>query len=239
MKIFLSHRGRDKALVREFKSMLPSFLHAWLDEESLSWGERFPDTLERTIRSDADFVVIFLDKDTLRSKWVVQELEWARRREQKLKRTFVLPILLDDVAPNELPEGFSERISLRLNDYNHSTVEELARRATLKLFQLVADNYAALQARSFPARLVTLRRELTPGQSKLLGYLVDECRSGRSISQTRIQELMGARYGASEVYYRLESLVLQGFVSKRHEPSARDNYYRLTDAFRELLSEEV
>ena len=42
MKIFLSPRSRDKALVREFRSLLLKFLDTWLDEDSLSWGDSFP-----------------------------------------------------------------------------------------------------------------------------------------------------------------------------------------------------
>jgi hypothetical protein len=93
MRIFLSHRSRDKALIREFKGLLPGFLDAWLDEESLSWGESFPAELKTTIQSGVDFLIIFLDNDAVKSKWVVQELEWAIQRERELKRTFVLPIL--------------------------------------------------------------------------------------------------------------------------------------------------
>src|SRR5215510_2309477 len=32
MRIFLSHRSRDKALVQEFRSLLPRFLDTWLDD---------------------------------------------------------------------------------------------------------------------------------------------------------------------------------------------------------------
>ena len=82
MRIFLSHRSRDKALVREFRSQLPSFLETWLDEESLSWGDSFPTELKLSIQSGVDFLIIFLDNDALSSEWVKQELEWAIEREK-------------------------------------------------------------------------------------------------------------------------------------------------------------
>lgn len=139
MKIFLSHRSRDKALVREFKEMLPAFLKTWLDEESLRWGEYFPAELKTTIQSDADFLIIFLDMDALRSTWVVQELEWAMQRERELNRTFILPILIEDVPAESMPPGFHDRLFLRLSDFTHTSVEALAKNATLKLFQLVVE----------------------------------------------------------------------------------------------------
>ena len=71
MRIFLSHCSRDKALVREFRSMLPSFLNTWLDEDSLSWGDSFSTELRTTIQSGVDFLIIFLDTEALNSKWVM------------------------------------------------------------------------------------------------------------------------------------------------------------------------
>jgi len=52
MKIFVSHRSRENAMVREFKSMLPGFLRTRLDEESLRWGDDFPVKLKTTIQSE-------------------------------------------------------------------------------------------------------------------------------------------------------------------------------------------
>ena len=77
MKIFLSHSGRDQALVREVKGLLPSFLNTWLDEDSLCWGYSLRVQLKSTIQSGIDFLLIFLNTDPLSSNWVMQELEWA------------------------------------------------------------------------------------------------------------------------------------------------------------------
>src|ERR1700730_12142593 len=175
MRIFLSHRSRDKALVREFRAMLPTFLNVWLDEDSLSWGESFPAELKSTIQSGIDFLIIFLDKDALKSKWLMQEVDWAIQRERELKRTFILPIVLEMDASDELPAGFSERVSLRFSDFSHSSVEELAKRGTMKLFQLVVESSSSLQLK-VPSRksLISVRDELSAGQAKLLGYLVEK-----------------------------------------------------------------
>ena len=142
MKIFLSHCSENKPLVREFKNKLPIFLNTWLDEESLSWGDAFPTELEKTIKSEVDFLVIFLDKDGLKSTWVTRELAWAIQREHELKRTFILPILLPEVTSDSLPDGLSDRLSLRLDDFKQDSVEELAKKATMSLFQLVVKSYS-------------------------------------------------------------------------------------------------
>jgi TIR domain-containing protein len=237
MRIFLSHRSRDKALVREFKEMLPAFLNTWLDEDTLSWGDSFPAELKSTIQSGIDFLIIFLDRDALNSKWVMQELEWAMQRERELKRTFVLPILLEVIAPEDLPTGLSERIFLRLSDFDRASVEDLANRAAMKLFQLMIESYSSLQL-EVPSRksLMSLRDELTAGQARLLGYLVEKGKNGSEITQREIEQGTGHAHASAELYYRLESLIQQGFVRKRRISTDGQFSYALTEEFRSQMA---
>jgi hypothetical protein len=238
MRIFLSHRSRDKALVREFRSLLPRFLETWLDEDSLSWGEAFPAELKSSIQSGVDFLIIFLDNEALRSKWVKQELEWAIEREQELKRTFVLPILLGEVAPEGLPAGFSERLSLRLNDFTRPEVESLANKVTLQLFQSMVESFSGLQL-ELPRRtsLATVRDQLSAGQARLLGYVVQQSKSAAEVTQREIESAMGASHSSAELFYRLEVLIAQGFLVKRRVAADGQFSYRLSDDFERTLGE--
>ena len=194
--------------------------------------------LRTIIQSGVDFLVIFLDNESVRSKWVMHELEWAIERERELKRTFVLPILLEMVASDNLPPGFSERLFLRLSDFSHASVEDLAKRATLKLFQLVAESYSSLQL-EMPRRksLQSVRDELTAAQAKLLGYLVDVGGDGSEIPQRQIEHMMQHHKTSSELYYRLESLIHQGFISKRRIATDGPFAYKLTEEFRGELGQ--
>ena len=238
MKIFLSHRSRDKALVREFRGMLPRFLDTWLDEDELTWGDSFSTTLRSAIKSDVDFLIIFLDKDALNSKWVMQELEWARQREQEVKRTFVLPILLGKVELDDLPTGLSERLFLQLSNFNHEAVEGLAKSAAMKLFQLVIDSYSSLQlAPTSGKSLKSVRDELPAGQAVLLGYIVERCKDGNEILQRQIEQGRGYPHASDELYYRLECLIHQGFLSKRRISVDGQFSYRLTRDFLRIIDE--
>jgi hypothetical protein len=143
MKIFLSHRSEHKQLVREFKSRLPTFIHTWLDEDALTWGEDFGKTLQSAIQSDVDFVIIFLDADALESVWVKKELHWALAREIELSRTFVLPIVLDNTPPERFPPALAKRLQLVVSVSAGDLVTELARRASEQLFHLVTETLAA------------------------------------------------------------------------------------------------
>jgi hypothetical protein len=238
VKIFLSHCSRDKPLVNDFKELLPPFLSTWLDDESLSWGDQLATELRSTIQSGVDFLVIFLDNESLNSAWVRQELDWAIQRERELKRTFVLPVLLPQALSEKLPPELSERLFLRLSDYGRASIEALAKRATEKLFQLVVESYSYLQL-EIPHRksLKAMRDELSAGQAKLLGYVVDQCQDGSEVTQRYIENAMQHAHASPELYYRLETLIEQGFLAKRRISSDGMFSYRLTEEFRTALSE--
>ena len=232
MRIFLSHRSRDKALVREFKSFLPSFLNTWLDEDSLTWGEFFPAALKSSIQSGVDFLVIFLDNDSLKSAWVKQELEWALERERELKRTFVLPILLEEVDQDNLPPGFTNRLFLKLSDYTRASVESLADKATLQLFQLVVESFSGLQLEVPQVESLNSKRDyLSAGQARLLGYLVEKAKESSEIKQRKIEKAMEHSTASAELYYRLEALIAQGFLKKRRIPEDGQFSYQLSENF--------
>ena len=90
------------------------------------------------------------------------------QREHELKRTFILPILLEEVPSEKYPTGFSDRQFLRMNDFSQGAVEEVVKRATMKLFQLVVQSYSALQLEIPRSRaLKAVRDELSAGQATL------------------------------------------------------------------------
>ena len=211
MKIFLSHRSERKPLVREFKGKLPGFLNTWLDEESLAWGDTFPDKLKRTITSEVDFLIIFLDNDTLSSKWVTQELEWAIQRERELKRAFILPIVLPEVSSESLPAGFSDRLSLRLSDFEKDSMDELAKKAVIKLFQLVVESYSDTHQyrktqRTRQTQLLGQRppAELRDDEIKILLELMraKEEPGPNYIRLLELSELVGMRSGKVDYFLR-------------------------------------
>ncbi len=236
MRIFLSHRSRDKALVREFRDLLPRFLDTWLDEDSLSWGNTFPAELRSSIQSGVDFLIIFLDNEALKSEWIKRELEWAIKREKELNRTFILPILLEEVSSENLPSGFSERLSIRLIDFHRASVESLAKKATLQLFQLGVESMAGLQL-ELPHResLSKIRDQLSAGQARLLGHIIRQSKGGSEVAQPEIEKAVGRSQSSSEVFYRLESLIAQGFLLKRRVENGRFSYRLSDDIKNEIL----
>lgn len=126
MKVFFSHSSRDKALVSAIKRNLPDHLAAWLDEHELLIGTEISESIDRAIRSDVDFVVIFLSADAIRSEWVKRELAWALNRENEIKRTFVIPVLLEDVWASVEPSEFQRRLYLRCFEQTEAQIQYVA-----------------------------------------------------------------------------------------------------------------
>jgi len=154
-----------------------------------------------------------------------------------LKKTFVLPILLEEVASENLPAGFSERLYLRLSDFTRASVESLANRATLQLFQLVVESFSGLQL-EIPRResLGTIRDQLSAGQARLLGYVVQQCKGVSEVTQREIESMMSHSHSIPELFYRLESLIAQGFLLKRRRVDGQFSY-RLSGDFEKEVRE--
>jgi hypothetical protein len=109
----------------------------------------------------------------------------------------------------------------------------LAKKATEKLFKLVVDSYACLQLETPRTRsLRDLQDELSLGQAKLLGFVVQKCSENSEIAQREIGEAMGNSHTSGELFYRLEYLVSQGFLEKRRFGYDGMFSYRLTADFR-------
>jgi hypothetical protein len=99
MKIFLSHASESKPRVKRLTAGLPKHVEPWLDESELATGHKFGQHIEAAIRSECDFFLVFIDEAALASDWVKREVALGCERHRDLQRTFVLPILIGDVAP--------------------------------------------------------------------------------------------------------------------------------------------
>ena len=70
MKIFLSHTSRDKPLVNAIRKQLPSHIKQWIDEKDLLWGQDLEGVIRKAINKHADYVLVFLGNEYIKSEWV-------------------------------------------------------------------------------------------------------------------------------------------------------------------------
>jgi prolyl-tRNA editing enzyme YbaK/EbsC (Cys-tRNA(Pro) deacylase) len=126
MRIFLSHSGRDKALVREIAGYFPPWLKTWIDEDRLLLGSELAASLEGAINSEVDYVVLLFGKEAAESGWVRREISWALQREAELERTFLLPVLLDDIRERLSEFSLAGCVTLQITDFTAGGTRLLA-----------------------------------------------------------------------------------------------------------------
>jgi hypothetical protein len=140
MRVFLSHASESKPLVRRLTDALPRHVEVWLDADELRLGQKFPQHIERGIRLECDFVIVFVDGHALDSPWVRREVELALKRNTDLQRPFVVPVLIDDVASRLFELGLDpqEFIYLDARDGSDAGVAASAHALQAELFKLAS-----------------------------------------------------------------------------------------------------
>lgn len=189
MRIFLSHSSRDKALVREIRSHLPQHIDSWLDEEKLLIGKDLQVSIREAIQQDADFVVIFLGREAIGSKWVQKELQWALEREKALERVFVLPILLDDVWADVKPQEFQNRLYLKCFDQSAAAVKAVSEQLAEQIFAWLSAHLDKSKRADAPGQAQRIR--LTKAMIKLSAISKEDCKTLRISSIEPVEFVLG------------------------------------------------
>jgi len=139
MRIFVSHSSHQKLFVNEVKRRLPQVVDLWLDEHKLLVGDEIEVTLEEAINKKSDFVLLVIDEHAVRSDWVRKEVAWAVQHEKTLGRTFLLPIVLDVSAWQQLlDEPLRARKYLPCNDFSPFALDAFVNTLVLQLFTWMA-----------------------------------------------------------------------------------------------------
>ncbi len=95
-KVFISHSSNDKAFVRQLASNLKDIGHQpWLDEWEIRVGDCIVSKIEQGI-ADANFVIIVLSSNAVRSGWVEREWKSKYWDEIQQNKTLVLPVLIEN-----------------------------------------------------------------------------------------------------------------------------------------------
>ena len=101
-KIFISHSSKDKQFAIWLGTDLKASGHTpWFDEWDICVGESIPEKVSHGL-SSADFVVVVLSQNSIKSKWVEREWHAKYWSEIEKNQTIVLPILIEDCDIPEL-----------------------------------------------------------------------------------------------------------------------------------------
>jgi hypothetical protein len=97
MKLFLSHKGADKATIREYKKLLEELgLSPWLDEDAMSAGTE----LERGILKgfeDSCAAIFFVTPNYKDENYLATEIDYAIAEKRKKGNKFSIVTLVLDV----------------------------------------------------------------------------------------------------------------------------------------------
>jgi DeoR/GlpR family transcriptional regulator of sugar metabolism len=135
MKIFMSHSGKQKLFVKEIKRYLPHHINVWIDEKEIFVGDNIDFSIVKAIGTDCDFFIVVIDEYALRSEWVLKELNLAVKREEELKRIFLLPIVIDKFAWANISDArIRTKKYLYCPDFTDNTIEAISKELSSEIF---------------------------------------------------------------------------------------------------------
>lgn len=142
MKVFLSHSSMNKTNVKAIVGYLPKQIKTWLDENNLIWGSKLDETFESVIKTEVDYVIVFLSGGRRDNEWVVKELNWALEHSKKTGRSFVLPVIMPGLKVDpylEYPEIKNIKY-ITLDNYEETGFKSCAEKITTQLFALIIND---------------------------------------------------------------------------------------------------
>ena len=112
--VFVSHVHDDAIEVNRLVFHLRAAgIDVWLDRDSIKAGDRWRDAIRAAIQDGAFFIACFSRSYSARSRTFMNEELTIAVEELRLrprKRTWFLPVLLDDGEVPDLPIGFGETL---------------------------------------------------------------------------------------------------------------------------------
>jgi DeoR/GlpR family transcriptional regulator of sugar metabolism len=196
MHIFLSHSSKQKPLVREIKRYLPQYLGTWIDEEKLLFGDNISSSIEATIKSDTDYVLLFIDDFAAESVWVAKELDWTLQAEKTIGRTILLPIVIEEHALRAIPNmEIQNRKHLRLKDFLESSVRALSDAIASDLFALVCRDMDLLRTPKpkTASAAISEAEAFVRGHAALIQKAVFPHRRSNPISRETLREVVNSQ----------------------------------------------
>jgi hypothetical protein len=106
-KVFVSHSSKDKPFVRRIvKELEKHKLEVWFDERAMGVGDSIVSGIDTGLKN-ADYLLVVLSRNSVKSRWVRAELNAALFEEASKQGMAVLPAVIDDC---EIPILLRDRI---------------------------------------------------------------------------------------------------------------------------------
>lgn len=103
-KLFISYSHEDMKTVKQFALQLSlRGFDLWMDEKNISFGGNYTTAILHGIH-EADVYLVFLSENSIKSRWVNAEIDFALREKIEGKKLVIVPVRLDD---SEVPVALS------------------------------------------------------------------------------------------------------------------------------------
>lgn len=121
--VFLSHNENDKPFARRLGADLESHgIKVWIDEAEIKIGDSLIEKISDGLR-EIDYVAVILSLNSVKSKWVQEEINIAMYRQISNKTIKILPILYQKCEQPIFLEGRKYCDFLDVNKYQESLKE--------------------------------------------------------------------------------------------------------------------
>ena len=111
MKVFISHSSKDHNFIKLLAEKLKEdSINVWIDDWELQVGDSIIQKISEGIRKSS-FLIIVLSKYSIKSNWVLRELNSTLMRQLTKDDIKILPILLE-IELDEVPPLMSDIYSV-------------------------------------------------------------------------------------------------------------------------------
>jgi hypothetical protein len=152
----MCHSSKQKLFVNKLKEFLPGPIQAWIDDKEIVIGENIQTSITKAI-NDCDFFIVVIDENALNSAWVLKEIKLALKKEKKLKRLFVLPIVLDNASWNKIDiSEIKSKKYLPCHSLNPADIEVVAKELISEIFTWLCREFDNKNSKSGNNKLIDI-----------------------------------------------------------------------------------
>lgn len=136
--IFLSYSRADTARASAIvHDLTEEGFTIWQDVGNVLHGDRIRESINDGIRNSSAFLIL-LSPRSLRSRWVLNELDAAMLREITAGEKIVIPILLGKIRPSQIPEDLQGKLFVDLR-FNFAPKYQLEREKLILTLRLITN----------------------------------------------------------------------------------------------------
>jgi TIR domain len=120
--IFISHSSRDKAAATHLATTLNfCSVDVWLDDWELEVGQSLTDEIAKAM-DESQYIAILITENYNKTVWTKTEYKKALAREQKERRTVMLPLIVGEA---EIPDFIEDKVYIDLRTDYFSGIMQL------------------------------------------------------------------------------------------------------------------